>query len=120
MQIICFAKKFYILNKICFKNVYIYIALAQNHMLHFFFSGANNFEADCKSFCVMKHESLLTGCVGMSRGEEICVLNSLRFDFLGLLFVSVVISGSGDFKTTFAIIFLAVGKKTKRAAHVEI
>lgn len=47
----------------------------------------------------------------MSRGEEICVLNSLRFDLLGLLLVSVLFSGAGDFKATFAMIFLAVEKE---------
>lgn len=53
-------------------------------------------------------EALLTGCEGMSRGEEICVLNSLRFDLLGFSLVSVLFCGSGDFKATFAMIFLAV------------
>lgn len=58
--------------------------------------------------------ALLTGCEGMSRGEEICVLNSLRFVLFGLLLVSVLFSGSGDFKTTFAMIFLAVDKEDQQ------
>lgn len=64
------------------------------------------------------HKKLLTRCEGMSRGEEICVLNSLRFDLLGLLLVSVL-SGSGDFKATFAMIFLAVEKKDQHMWRYE-
>lgn len=55
----------------------------------------------------------------MSRGEEICVLNSLRFDLLGLLLISVLFSGSGDFKATFAMIFLAVEKEDQHMWRYE-
>lgn len=66
------------------------------------------------------HKAQLTGCEGMSKGEEICVLNSLRFDLLGLLLVSELFSTSGDFKATFAMIFLAVEKECKDISDCSI
>lgn len=54
----------------------------------------------------------------MSRGEEMCVLNSLRFNLLGLLLVAVF-SGSGDFKATFAMIFFAAEKKDQHVWRYE-
>lgn len=75
-----------------------------------------NLEIVIYSMC---HKALLTGCEAISRGEEMCVLYSLRFNLLGLLLISVLFSGSGDFKTTFAMIFFAVEKQKQHKWRYE-
>jgi len=58
-------------------------------------------------YCVHdRKETLLTGWVRMSSGEETWVLKSFRLDLLGLLF-SEAFGSSGDLTFTMLMIFLA-------------